>query len=448
MNQVRLALHLLMIMTLIPYSVSFAQEAHLNSPTDIVNAQDLPLDPTGEMVTGTAALEELEDHKAEVFFVKGEVKMMKKGTDAWTLAEKGMTIDEGDQILTSEGGYIEIAYDKHYLDIARIGEKTRAEFLSIEPTNVLLEDGSIFSALDGLPKGSSYKVTTPTAVAAVRGTHFDVSFSSATKEFFAATIPVTDDGHESMIEVINLKPDGSEGPKALLNEGIQVKLEHNQMIDPQGLKPIDPIVMDQAKGHFDGMAQRVPNFRELREEGKILFVPMNEERKPLDQDHSNELSRNRDGEDRKAVGGPNGPDGPGGGPMEMKPGMQDDHFVDQMMNNENLTPPSMMTGPNELERRGGPMPPQGHHPNPPLEAPMDRPDPGQAIMHHQDPLKNLPPLDPSLTAREHFQGVMREQQDQIRHDKMPMNPYPGGTNPIPPNPNTQASQNPDPNQQY
>lgn len=129
-----------------------------------------------------AALDEdrgLNDHKAQIFETEGEVSVLKKDSEIWQKAVKGMVLEEGDKIVTGAASHVDIAYDHFFLNIVRIKEKTKGEFRSIEPTQLFLEDGTIFSALDGLA-GQTYQISTPTAVAGVRGTTFDVGYDAQT----------------------------------------------------------------------------------------------------------------------------------------------------------------------------------------------------------------------------------------------------------------------------
>ncbi|MSR77521.1 MAG: hypothetical protein EXS63_04775 [Candidatus Omnitrophica bacterium] len=440
MKWTKLIPSVLSVVLLLPYPLSYSQELSTHANNPLMELSNNPvLDPTGNSVTGTSSssMPDLEDHKAEVFFVKGDVKVMKKGSEAWSLAEKGIPIEEGDQILTGAGGYLEVAYDKHFLDIARIGEKTHAQFLTIEPTNVMLQDGTLFSALDGLPKGSSYKVTTPTAVAAVRGTHFDVSFSAATGEFFAATIPVANDGHESIIEVTNLKLDGTEGPKAELREGIQVTLGRDQTVSPEMLKSVDPAVVNRAQENFNSLAEKVPGFNQLREEGKALMPAMmeassTEQKRAIG--NQDPAARGKD-DDRKPVNGPNDGGDLGGGPHFgegnglagqglLSKDMLPDRMIDDALGNRVdpliPKPPPMEGGghitgffdPNKqlpLKAPEGFMPPVGVDPN------QTKPDPS-AFVNFQDPLRNLPPLNSGVNQREFLNGVIQQQQNQLRQE--------------------------------
>ncbi len=146
------------------------------------------LDSEPALIEGDGAV----DHRAKVFEFEGDVRILKAGADEWMPAEKEMVLEAGDQILTGKGSFVDIVYDDHFLNVARIDAETKAEFRSIEPTELHLEDGKIFSALDGLAPGDGYRISTPTAVAGVRGTTFDVMHNAQTK-----------------LDIINVYPDST-----------------------------------------------------------------------------------------------------------------------------------------------------------------------------------------------------------------------------------------------
>ncbi|MDP3920253.1 MAG: FecR domain-containing protein [Candidatus Omnitrophota bacterium] len=114
----------------------------------------------------------LVDHEAGVFNLGGTVLVLRNNSTDWVPLKIKDAINEGDQIRTQQNSFVEIYYDAYFLNIARMGSNTFAEFRAIEPTDVFLSDGRVLNALDGLPPGSTYEVATPTSVAGVRGTHF------------------------------------------------------------------------------------------------------------------------------------------------------------------------------------------------------------------------------------------------------------------------------------
>lgn len=180
------------------------------------------------------------DHLAKVFEFKGDVRILKKTSDEWKLVEKGMIVGVGDQVLTGKDSHLDISYDNYYLNVARIEQNTKAEFLNIEPTIVRLEDGAIFNALDGLNKDESYQIATPTAVAAVRGTYFPVSFDAESGLLQVAVLDQKDAAVEHKIELTQILADGSEGAKLEVSEGLQFDLGKDQQIfSSELIKPME-----------------------------------------------------------------------------------------------------------------------------------------------------------------------------------------------------------------
>lgn len=178
----------------------------------------------------------LVDHQAHVFNLQGDVRILKSGSNQWLPLTRQFTLEPGDEIRTGNDAFVEIYYDAFFLNIARIGSDTLAEFRAIEPTDLFLSDGRIFSALDGLPRGSTYEVATPTSVAGVRGTsflrEFDIdSFRDTTlvMEGLVQVIPVLDEaGTVDINRIIDVKPDQS-----LVFEGRPGFEKNNRELEPR-----------------------------------------------------------------------------------------------------------------------------------------------------------------------------------------------------------------------
>jgi hypothetical protein len=206
---------------------------------------------------------------AKIVDLEGEVRILKNNADDWKAAEKNAAVEIGDKIMTGASSFADIAYDDYLLNVTRIQEKTMAEFRSIDPTDIYLEDGSIFSALDGLENEGGYQIATPTAVAAVRGTHFDVAYDKSTQEFSAASLPSGDEGHQSIIHVLDPK-DPSAAPVEVA-ENKQMNVKRGERIHTQHVRAAEPRRLEAGKKAFHHMGQRMPQFQEKRQEGKIRF---------------------------------------------------------------------------------------------------------------------------------------------------------------------------------
>lgn len=223
---------------------------------------------------------------AKITSLEGDVRILKKDASDWEPAEKDQAVEAGDQILTGKNSSADIAYDNYLLNITHIQELTKAEFRSIEPTDIYLEDGSIYSALDGLGEDGEYQIATPTAVAAVRGTHFDVAFDQRTQKFTSAALSSGEEGHESIIYIRDPKNLSQE--PLVLRENKQMDLRFGEKIEMNRVRAAEPRRVEAGQKVFHQMGQRMPQFQERRGEGKIRL------------------------EERKNSGGPSGPNGPNG----------------------------------------------------------------------------------------------------------------------------------------
>jgi|GEM_PF-2349593 len=152
------------------------------------------------------------DHKATVFHVLGESQIMKNGSTEWRVIVSGDLVEEKDKIQTGKDSFVEVSYDEFYLNTARVGAESLAEFYSIEPTQVYLRQGEMFNTLDGLPENMQYDVGTNLAVAAIRGTRFVRKFDKvyfADSTFVASgvvEVRLGDAGGEAPVKTFRVEP--------------------------------------------------------------------------------------------------------------------------------------------------------------------------------------------------------------------------------------------------
>ncbi len=256
------------------------------------------LDPTGTQINQPEVVSDLSDHQAQIFSVEGSAKILKNAATNWQLAQKGMLIEEGDQVLTDATGILELSYDHHFLDIARVGPNTHAVFIKIEPTVVKLEDGTLFNALDGLAAGESYQVSTPIAVAAVRGTRFDVVYHAAIGEFSAGVLP-TEDRRESSLDISLLNAEGQTEKSLTLEEGKQISFKDADSFQPENVINLDPLRTKQSQDLLDAIAQKESKFQEKRQDKEEDAIFSLEEKsdqeahRPLNVDSNQEPSNER-----------------------------------------------------------------------------------------------------------------------------------------------------------
>lgn len=276
-------------------------------PAGFLSAAVLSTDPVTQLPAAASSAPSSET-KAKIVSLEGTVKILKKNAETWQAAQENQPIDEGDQILTGQNSSADIAYDNYLLNISHLKENTKAEIRSIDPTDIYLEDGSIFSALDGLSGKGGYQIATPTAVAAVRGTHFDVGYDQSSKKFTAASLPTGDKNHISKIFVTDPKVPQSAGVEVVENK--QLDLKFGEPIQKSMIKQADPARLQAGKEVFHQMEQRMPKFQELRGEGKAHLQEMKQrgpgQRQNLNQDSSLE-KKPQDYKDRREPGEMNVP---------------------------------------------------------------------------------------------------------------------------------------------
>lgn len=124
--------------------------------------------------------------KAAVIFVKGDAKAVK---DAPTQLHLGDMLGEGDRIVTGKGGAVDIGLTDS--SVIRLKENSELVLKGLRQTDssqirLSLLSGKVLNLVEKEKKNANYFVDTPTVVAAVRGTSFEVNASEAESSVFVA----------------------------------------------------------------------------------------------------------------------------------------------------------------------------------------------------------------------------------------------------------------------
>jgi len=202
------------------------------------------------MLSGNVILGQT-DGKARVYEIQGSAFISKKGSPVEKKLKNGDVINAGDKIHTDAASQVSIAFDESYKNAVHIPQNSTAVIESIEPTHIRIENGAVFSAVDGLPQGSTWKVSTPAAIAAVRGTLYLVNFQAADGRFFAATVNVPDDGKNSAIDIQQVLGNGS----ANVPEGKEITLKQGETPNDSLVNDLDPTVLDEILKFFEKLTQ-------------------------------------------------------------------------------------------------------------------------------------------------------------------------------------------------
>ncbi len=209
------------------------------------------------------------DRRMTLFHIEGKVLILKNGVKDWAQATQGSVIEEGDQLLTDASASADLVLDPYYLNLVHLGPNTRAELRSIEPTNLVLSDGSVFSSLQGLQPGEIYRVSTPSTIAGVRGTEFWSEYQSQTEQGTFSVVPSAD-GHPSSLDLWQME-NGQPKNQLVLNAGLAYSF--GKLSPEKSAKPFQKIPshqIEQRKIIFEAYSKEVQGFDEMRKTG--LYV--------------------------------------------------------------------------------------------------------------------------------------------------------------------------------
>jgi hypothetical protein len=115
---------------------------------------------------------------AEIIYVEGVVQVQAAQADVWQNAAKGMKVNTGDTLRTARRSRADVALDDAKQNIVRIEPKTLVVLNSNTAgavDRIDLSRGKVYSNLEGLKAGMGFEVTTPSAVAGVRGSAYSVN---------------------------------------------------------------------------------------------------------------------------------------------------------------------------------------------------------------------------------------------------------------------------------
>jgi hypothetical protein len=109
---------------------------------------------------------------AKITKIKGEVFVIRNGK-SYQITKVGLTFNNGDTVITRRNGYCDIELFK--LGVSQLRPNSRMVIGSIRSTgnsSINITKGKSLFILQKLSKKQKFKVSTPTIVAAVRGTSF------------------------------------------------------------------------------------------------------------------------------------------------------------------------------------------------------------------------------------------------------------------------------------
>lgn len=161
------------------------------------------------LVTNTDVLSSDAEAKAQLTFDPESIVQVKHSGGSWTDAQDGMDLFESDSVKTGEDSSAQILLFKG--SIIRLDGNTEVTIKKIiegDETSVEIQQdaGRTWSTIQKISGIDDYEVQTPTAVASVRGTSFDVNISEdgiTIVQVINGSVKVSQKDDETTYEVIN-----------------------------------------------------------------------------------------------------------------------------------------------------------------------------------------------------------------------------------------------------
>ncbi|MFA6319164.1 MAG: FecR domain-containing protein [Elusimicrobiota bacterium] len=173
--------------------------------------------------------------EARLTDVKGAVTVYAPGGDPEGLpAEKDMPLDENDRVKTGVDGYAELAFEGESVVVLKANSQLTVAASRKGGSEIGLAFGSLLAKIGAALGAGGFRVRTPTAVCAVRGTEFGVEVAGEA-EGSETAVGVFDEGK---VEVA--------GPSGDVPETL---MSNQETVVRQGSRPLAPYVLKRLMKH-------------------------------------------------------------------------------------------------------------------------------------------------------------------------------------------------------
>ena len=132
----------------------------------------------------------------------GSCWVVPKNSTSKSLLKVGDRVNEGDEIIVARDNAVELALDDQIENIIHIEGEAAVKLSgtsSADTWNIDVSKGKIFALLDKKTIGEKFKITTPNAIAAVRGTQYQVWADSSDSKIYT---------YKGKVQVNGRKEDG------------------------------------------------------------------------------------------------------------------------------------------------------------------------------------------------------------------------------------------------
>lgn len=152
--------------------------------------------------------------------VSGQAQWRESSDKPWKDLQKSQPVATGADLVTGADAKVDLAFPGKQPSVLRVGPDSLAQVIGVEPPNIRINQGKIFALVRGLKKGSTFRVSSPTAIASARGTGWTQTPERV--EVFEETVGLVGSGGKTL-EVaegfgVDIGPDGDFGDVVVLDE--------------------------------------------------------------------------------------------------------------------------------------------------------------------------------------------------------------------------------------
>ncbi|MBD3426614.1 MAG: hypothetical protein GF409_05240 [Candidatus Omnitrophica bacterium] len=122
------------------------------------------------VIAGMCAMSQAAGEDIDVISLAGDVRVIPRGEKQSVPCRPGMKLGEGARIMTGDESYAEIALDTSGMNMMKVKANTTVVLVLEGEDKIHLVDGEIYTVLDKIEPGETFRVRTPCATCGARGT--------------------------------------------------------------------------------------------------------------------------------------------------------------------------------------------------------------------------------------------------------------------------------------
>lgn len=105
---------------------------------------------------------------------KGTAWVVRRDSAVKVSLKVGDNLYQGDQVIVMRGNTVQLAFDKDLLNMVQVEGESILQLKSSNPFDIELYKGKVFAVIGKKGGVSDFKISTPAAIASVRGTQYQV----------------------------------------------------------------------------------------------------------------------------------------------------------------------------------------------------------------------------------------------------------------------------------